>query len=1549
MDHIPFHPAIAQWFSETLGTPTSAQTRGWKAIRQRRHALIAAPTGSGKTLAAFLSAIDDLFCDGLAGTLTDQVRVVYVSPLKALSADIHRNLAEPRTGIRRVAQSLGLDTPRITAAVRTGDTPAPERAAMLKTPPHILVTTPESLYLLLTAARSREMLRTVRTVIVDEIHAVLASRRGSHLALSLERLERIAETSPQRIGLSATQTPIDEVGRFLVGAARIGPDGVPDCAIVDEGHRRAMDIGLELPGSPLEAVMAHECWEEYYDRLSALVHEHRTTLIFVNTRRLSERLAKHLSERLGEDAVAAHHGSLSKEKRLDAEERLKTGRLKVLVATSSLELGIDIGHVDLVCQIGSPRAIATFLQRVGRSGHTIHGMPKGRLFPTTRDDLVEGAALIGAVRSGALDRLCIADGSLDVLAQQVVAESAAGDVAEDDLFALVRRAYPYRALPRRDFDSVLDMLANGFATRRGRRGALIHRDEVNARVRGRRSARLSAITSGGAIPDNADYRVVLEPDDLFIGTLNEDFAIESTAGDVFQLGNASWRIARVMPGVVRVQDAKGQPPTIPFWLGEAPARSAELSKGVSDLRKQVEVLLQTEPVRLKPDPTESGQTADRLAPNKPDPTPSDQTSDRLARLKPDPTESGQTADLVAESGRTVALAKTRTDSPDSVGSAFRRTADWLEQQLGISTAAAAQIATYLGESFRMLGVLPTQDTIVLERFFDESGRMQLVLHAPFGNRVNRAWGLALRKRFCRQFNFELQAAATEEGLLLSLGPQHSFPLADVFRYLHPATVRDILIQAFLDAPVFQTRWRWNATISLAVPRNRGGRKVPPALQRMQADDLMAAVFPDAAACLENIPGDRQVPDHPLVNQTVRDCLEEAMDLAHLEEILGRIHAGTIQCVSRDMPEPSPLCSEILGARPYAFLDDAPLEERRAQAVYARRATEPRTANDLGALDPEAIARVAAEAWPDARDTDELHDALLTAGFMTVAEVATQPDSRWNDWLAALTASGRATRASARPAEAGSHAALDMWVAAERLPEILALYEIGQVPPFAWVPPSGGTTRPTAVHVPAEAGTYRITIDPPITPPSSRLAQPWTRDTALVELIRGRLSIVGPTTVASLAAPLAMDAADVEAALHHLEAEGVVLRGAFTPHAGTVLEWCERRLLSRIHRYTLNRLRAEIEPVAPSEFMRFLFEWQHVTPAHRARDVDGLRAVLEQLDGFEAAADAWEREILPARLERYDRAWLDTLCFSGYVAWARMSRPSPAGTEPLSGRPVRATPIALYLRAHAAAWQRLRPLAELPALSPDASRVHELLRQRGALFGDELGAHSGVPLTDVKRALAELVAAGLAASDAFAGLRDMVAGTTRTPDRLQAAGRWSALALDLTDVSRSEREDAIECQAWALLRRYGVVFRRLLARETNPATWRELALVYRRLEARGDIRGGRFVAGLSGEQFALPDAVTHLREVRRSKPSALLTTICGADPLNLSGVITPGDRISAVATTRIVLCDGVPLAALEGDYIRPLSDYDPALAGSVATALAGRAVPAITSGYIGRAG
>jgi ATP-dependent Lhr-like helicase len=1358
-----FHPVLQRWWGNRFAEPTAAQLDGWSAIRRGEDTLIAAPTGSGKTLAAFLTSIDGLFREGSEKDLGDEVRVIYVSPLKALSADIHKNLAEPRREIRALAEAMGYPPVKITAAVRSGDTPQNERAMMLRTPPHILVTTPESLYLLLTAERSRNMLKTAQVVIVDEIHAVLQSRRGAHLALSLERLDHLCGRKLQRIGLSATQKPIEEVARFLTRS---------DCTIVDKGHKRKMDLAVEVPRSPLEAVMSHEVWQENYDRLVELIESHKTTLITVNTRRLAERMAHQLSERLGSEYVAAHHGSLAKEARLDAEHRLREGKLKVLVATASLELGIDIGHVDLVCQISSPHRIATFLQRVGRSGHTIKGVPKGRIFPMTRDDLIECAAMVRAVHDGELDRISVPDKPLDVLAQQIVAETAADEEwGEDELFELFKGAYPYRNLEKSQFLEVVDMLARGFVTRRGRRAALIHYDSLNKEIRSRKGSRMTAIMNGGAIPEVFDYRVQLEPEGHFVGTLNEDFAIESLPGDVFQLGNTSWRILSIGNGVVRVADAKGQPPSMPFWLGEAPARSDEMSAAVSRLRTAVDAEL------------------------------------------PGP------------------------DAPRAINE-LEPAIELLMRDYFLSRAAAEQIATYLGEAKRSLGMVPNQDSIALERFFDESGGMQLVLHAPFGSRINRAWGLALRKKFCTGFNFELQAAATEEGIILSLSAAHSFPLEEVFRYLHPNTVRETLTQALLDSPIFETRWRWTNTLALAVPRNRGGARIPNQLQRMYAEDMLQATFPDAAACQDNIQGAREIPDHPLVNQALRDSLEEAVDASGLERVLRQLFNGEIRTVARDTPEPSVLSHELLNSAVYTFLDDAPLEERRTRAVYTRRATEVRNADDLGALDPAAIERVRQEAWPVANTPDEMYDALMVAGYIQEPELA----PHWRPLIDQL--GERVTKKG------------DAWFAHER------------------------------------------------------------KDDEPIEIVASRMEVLGPVTERQLRVSLPLGGGpgrgsaattEVDSVLLALEVQGRILRGRFTPAASDI-EWCDRRLLARIHRYTLNRLRAEIEPVSAADYMRFLLHWQHVAGEDQVRGSDGLAAVVEQLEGFELAATAWEHDVLSARVADYGAEQLDRLCLSGRVAWGRLT----PGTK----APLRTSPIALLLREHASHWGSASHDSD--ALSSEAVAVRDALAKKGASFFHELVAATGLLPALVERGLAELAGAGIATADSFAGLRALLARQDKRRGLIEGAGRWALFVTPAKAGAQEGEGPDVEAIARTLLKRYGVVFRLMLQRESHLPPWRDLVRAYRRLEARGEIRGGRFVAGFGGEQFASADAVGRLRAVRKMDKIDEMVVLGAADPLNLVGILTPEARVPATHTNRLLLKDGLPIAALEGGELRRLA-------------------------------
>ncbi len=1369
-----FDPLVRDWFVRRFTGATEPQVLGWPEIRAGHDTLISAPTGSGKTLAAFLLCLDRLVRAARLGPLPNQTEVLYVSPLKALSNDIRINLEVPLSEIAAMAAGQGIALAPIRTALRTGDTPASERQRMGKERPHVLVTTPESLFILLTAEKPRDMLRTTRTVIVDEIHAVAGDKRGAHLALTLARLDALVEASggpkPQRIGLSATVKPIEEVARFLSEGAHI----------INVGHRRDMELAVEVPKDELGPVASNEMWAEIYDRVAALILAHRTTLVFVNTRRLSERVAHHLQERLGEQAVLPHHGSLSRRLRLEAEARLKSGALRAVVATASLELGIDIGTVDLVCQIGSPRSIGVALQRIGRSGHWIGARPKGRIFATTRDELLECAALVRAIRAGALDRTEIPEAPLDILAQQIVAASASEEWTEEALFALARSTHSYRGLDRRDFDDIVTMLSDGIATARGRAGAYLHRDQVNHRVRGRRGARLAAITSGGAIPDNANYLVVAEPEGANVGTVDEDFAVESMAGDVFLLGTTSWRIRRVESGRLRVEDAHGAAPTIPFWRGEAPGRTAELSAEVARLRE----------------------------------------------------------DILA--------------APQ---------AEWLRRECGLDRLGAEQAIEYVLAGTRALGTLPTSLHVVAERFFDEGGGMQFILHAPFGARINRAWGLALRKRFCRTFNFELQAAATDNGIVLSLGEQHSFPLEIVFEFLRPENVADVLTQALLDSPMFTARWRWNASRALAILRFLHGARVPAPLQRMRADDLLAATFPDQAACGENLTGPPRIPDHPLVKETIDNCLYEAMDLNGLKAVLGAIRSGAIRTTAIDTPEPTPFSHEILNANPYAYLDDAPLEERRARAVQLRRTLRTDFVDGAGALDPQAIAQVASEAWPVVRDPDELHEALLSL-------ITVPPAPEWEPFLAPLVEAGRAATLLV-----GGQA---FWTPAERCLIAQAVH-----PDAALTPPIEGLLPPRGI--------------------------PETEEGCAAEILRGWFESGGPYRASELAARLALPPELVESALAQLENEGQILRGKFTavPAAGET-EWCHRRLLARIHRLTIGRLRREIEPVTTADFVRFLHRWQHLAPGTQLHGADGVLHVIRQLQGLEISAAAWEAEVLPSRVARYNPELLDQLCLSGEVMWGRLS-PHPAFEREDDGRahrvrPTRVAPLTIFLREDAE-W-----LLAGPQPAPDASLSHPArevlaeLQQHGASFFPQLARATGRLASEVEDALWELAAAGLVTADGFENLRALVdpkrrrgEGSGRHARPRHAAGRW-ALLRHAAEPPAGRQGPAISPEPFArqLLRRWGVVFRDLLARETLAPPWRDLLVELRRLEARGEIRGGRFTSAFLGEQFALPEALDLLRAVRRAGESDAIPDVAQSDPLHLAGIILPGPR-RAIAT------------------------------------------------------
>lgn len=1455
-----FHPACRAWFEATLGQPTPAQAEAWPAIQAGRHTLIAAPTGSGKTLAAFYAAIDQLVWQAQKAALPAVTRILYISPLKALSNDIERNLQQPLAGIEDELFLQGAHPAGIRVAVRSGDTPAADRQKMLKNPPHILVSTPESLYLLLTSIHGRNMLRGVTTVIIDEIHAMLGDKRGSHLSLSLERLQALIQSqgagqSLQRIGLSATQKPVDLVASYLTGAAEVG-----NCVIVDSGYNRKRDIRIEVPQSPLTALMSNEVWGELYERLVELINSHKTTLVFVNTRRLSERLALALSERLevenlaGDNVklVSSHHGSMSKEHRLRAEQQLKAGKLKVLVATASMELGIDIGSVDLVVQFSSPKSIATFLQRVGRSGHSVGGTPKGILFPLTRDDLVECTALVDSIYRQELDKILMPEAPLDILSQQIVAELAARQDEDpspqsmDALFTMMTRAWPYRNLRRDNFDQLLKMLADGYSTRLGRRGAWLHLDRINNRASARRGARLTALTNGGAIPDMFDYQVVLDPDDIVVGNLNEDFALETLPGDVFSLGTHSWQLMKVDGLKVRVRDAHGQKPTVPFWFGEGPGRTSELSFAVSRLRETIDDYLMN--------------------------------------------ESAQQAIL------------------------------WLTGELGLPAAAATQLVDYLHVGRKALGMMPTQQTLVMERFFDEVGDMHVVIHAPFGSRLNKAWGLALRKRFCRTFNFELQAAANEDSIVISLGSVHSFPLDEVFSYLHSNSVTDVLTQALLDAPMFEVRWRWNATRSLAIQRNRAGKRVPPQFQRMDAEDLVAQVFPDQLACQENITGKREIPDHPLVQQTIHDCLTEAMDIDGLLALLQAFESQSLTLVALDLREPSPFAQEIINARPYAFLDDAPFEERRTNAIRNRSWADPAETDAYSRLDDGAIKRVQEEAWPLMRDAEEMHDALYCAGFMTTQELS---NAGHQALFASLQRQGRAVvKVSGSPL---------ISLTAELMPVLQAA-----------LPDAMFDAQPSL--------------------PAALLAEAPDADQAVQILVRRRLDVLGPVTAAALAEQSGIAVNRIDQALLKLESEGFAFRGRFS--SGSVgrsdaesLQWCERRLLQRIHRYTMDAHREAIKPVSLQAFTLFLFELHELRqqtlqprPVPLPSMVEGqalLERTMQRLEGLAAPAAAWEGEIFPSRLAMYDPAWLDLMCISGRLVWGRYTPPAQVTAVRANSRrnagPIKATPITVCSRSLMDLWQQLAAAQwqDRSSLSAPAQQALDMLRQRGASFFAEIRQHTGLLPAQLEKALAELVASGLLTSDSFTGLRALLTPESRKPSlsrnpgrqrqrrrgySVEEAGRWSLIQIPAAHHELDS--DAVETLTMVYLRRWGVLSRQIIARENSAPAWRDLLQVLRRMELRGILRGGRFIEGLGGEQFALPETIAPLREQARKLRetaesadwnTAFYVSLAATDPVNHLPLFLPDVKLARTNRNRVLYKGGIPVAVLEGDAVRFLRE------------------------------
>ncbi|MDA1163227.1 MAG: DEAD/DEAH box helicase [Planctomycetota bacterium] len=1577
MSFFGFHPLIERWFLNRFAAPTEPQRLGWPHIGEGHNTLIAAPTGSGKTLTAFLAVIDRLLKESIDGKLQDGVRVIYVSPLRALSNDMHRNLSEPLEELNALAADEFPEVPiaGLRVGLRTGDSTPSQRAALVRKPPHIVVTTPESLFLLVTAEKGRAALRSVDTIIVDEIHALVRDKRGSHLALTIERLESLCERPLQRIGLSATQKPIERIAEFLIGSCRpnqtqrrsgryepgdnqstgaerslIRPASESSvnettcCSIVDVGYSRDLDLKIEVPPSDLSAVCSTEQWGEINERIVELINSHRSTLIFVNTRRMAERVTHQLSEILGEDQVGSHHGSLSSAIRLKTEQQLKGGELKAVVATASLELGLDVGFIDLVIQIGSPRAIATFLQRVGRSGHSLGKTPKGRLFALTRDELVESMGLIRAIRAGRLDVIPIPECSIDVLAQQIVAEVACREWSTDDLFAMFRRAWPFRNLKREDFNETLRFLSEGLTERSGRGKVYLHQDLVQKRLRTRPGARIVATSNAGAIPEVAEFRVVAQPEGVVVGSLDEDFALESHAGQIILLGNTSWRMEGVRGTDVHVTDAGGVPPTVPFWRGEAPGRTRELSEEVSRIREDLEAKLKALPETVIASWWED--------------------SDGGA------VPSGETSE--------VEFPATRTEFRNSTADIVK----WLVKETDCSDHAARQVVNYLAAQIAAVGIVPTQKRVIFERFFDESGGMQMVVHAPFGSRVTQAWGLSMRKRFCVSFDFELQATADDDGFILSLGPQHSFPLESMFPMLTSENAQRLLEQAILYIPMFQIRWRWNANRALLVPRRDKGKRIPPALQRFRADDLLSSVFPLLTGCQENVVGELQMPEHILLRQTMDDCLREALDIDGLVDVLRQVEAGEIEFIARDTREPSPFSYELLNSNPYAFLDGGELPERRARAVSTRRSLTVESVSDLGRLDPLAIDQVTSEATPLVRNADELHDVLLTRIVVPDDEM-----EDWRGWLEELVLQRRATSTTAT-------GGVTIWTAAERIPAVLAMFPESKLVP----------------EIQAPDGVRLV----------------WNDVDGRVATMRGLLETSGPLTHEEAARRTGTKPNQACAALEALEGEGIVLRGRFratdqlagrvsnanyeqcdcvdnvgqcspngsadfsatvkTTNAEPSPEWCHRRLLSRIHRLTMQGLRQQIQPVSPEVFLQFLTNHHGLTSKSRRAGVNGLFEVISLLQGYDLAAVCWERDLLPARVEGYRPALLDELCLSGEVAWRRLFPPK-RDSESRAGV-TRVVPVSIFLRGDQDWLATASQPDEEPPLTGSAQAAVELLDSSGAMFAADLQQQLGLAGGTFQDVLGELITVGLLTADGFGGLRSLLAergqaassisrrrGLARRRIASGSIGRWSlwrhrsstdqmsdgggqepALPTVALITAPLTHNEVVEQWAWQLLRRWGVVFRDLLEREAGTPRWWELLQVYRRLEARGEIRGGRFVAGVAGEQFALGDTVKKLRHLRDGTPDAgnkaisrtagirtgflnspdasaepaaeaepefdldhsgatsispsdEVVILSAADPLNLVGIITRHSRVPATAHNRIALLNGKPIAAL----------------------------------------
>ncbi|HSF85545.1 MAG TPA: DEAD/DEAH box helicase [Acidimicrobiia bacterium] len=1407
-----FTDATRTWFDASFASPTAAQERGWDAIARGDHTLIHAPTGSGKTLAAFLWAIDGLAREPVPDERS-RCRVLYVSPMKALAYDVERNLRAPLTGIQNAAGRLGLPAPRITTAMRTGDTPGSERQAMLRHPPDIMITTPESLYLMLTS-QAREILRPVRTVIVDEIHSVAGTKRGSHLSLTLERLTALTDTEPQRIGLSATQRPLEDIAAFLGGGTAAGADWQPrPVTIVDAPWDKTLDLGIVVPvadmtrpeETPLEGVADDDgarrsIWPAVYPRLLELVLANRSTLLFVNSRSLAERLAAELNRLAGEELVQSHHGSVSREQRLEIENRLKAGELRGVVATSTLELGIDMAAIDLVVLVESPSSVARGLQRVGRAGHQVGAPSVARIFPKHRGDLLETAVVVDRMLHGAIEATRIPQNPLDVLAQQIVAIVAVEPTTADELYTLVRRAAPYGELARSAFDAVLDMLAgrypsDEFAELRPR----IIWDRIDGTVEARRNAKLLAVTNPGTIPDRGLYTVTL-PDGGKVGELDEEMVYESRPGDVFVLGSTSWKIDEITHDRVIVHPAPGESAArMPFWHGDTLGRPLELGRAVGAFIRKI-------------------------------------------------------------GGK----------EPDAARSTLR-------DDYHLDAWAADNLAAFIEEERAFTGTLPTDRTIVVERFRDEIGDWRMVVLSPFGARVHAPWALAARHLLRTQVGSEVDVMWSDDGIVFRF-PDVDEPPDAATLILDPQDVDELLLEEVADSALFTARFREAAARALLLPRRRPGSRTPLWLQRRRAASLL-----DIA---------KRFASFPIVLETYREVLQDHFDVPALSEVLRDVAARKVRVREVELAGPSPFASSLMFDFIASFMYeyDAPIAEKRAAALTLDRTLLRELLGDpqfRDLLDADVVAAVETELQrlaPERRigSADALHDALRDLGPLTHHGIAarSEPAAAVDEWLETL-------HESRRIAEVRLHG--EPRIAA--IEDLARLRDALGVAPPLWTPPS--------------------LLEPPEDP--------------LGDVVGRFARTHGPFAADAAAAELGLPLAAVNEVLQRLAGEGRVSAGAYRP-GGDGQEWVDSDVLRRLRRRSLAVLRAEVEAVDPEVHARFLPLWHGVGSgaAHSAR----LMEVVRQIQGTAIPASILERDVLRQRLA-YQPGMLDMLLASGEVVWI--------GRGPLGASDGR---VALYLRHQVPLLHQPShedpPQGELH----DLLRSH-LEQRGASFFNDLYVAAEGGPQEAVLEALWDLVWAGEVTNDTLAPLRayGAIKGKRRsgrpafpTAAPPAGSGRWY-LARDLLapgePIVGEQRAKAVADQ---LLERHGVVTRDAVLAENIPGGFSGLYPVFAAMEDAGRVRRGYFIEGRGGSQFALPGAVDRLR----TATSPEVTVLAAADPANAYGAALPwpehpSGRLARRAGAYVLTHDGALIGFLErGGRTLLTFDADSAL---LATALA----------------